>query len=202
MPLERRPHLAPVLDALEHALAQRAEPQVERRVGEHCGADVGEVVEPVGKVQPRELDRARKREGRGEPEGERERGPARRRVAGHVVAAPVGEQQREQGDAGRGLLDVETLCEVGGRGEDDERDRELPGAAAAAREPAREPDEREPEGDRREPCCMRHARGSGCLHERGPVGHLGRERRDDADDADAGGRPGDRSLRPRAPQLR
>ena len=48
----------------------------------------------------------------------------------------VAEQRDEQEQRDRRLLEVETLREVRGRGGDDDRDRELPGAAPATRERA------------------------------------------------------------------
>src|SRR5262249_19703614 len=121
---------------------------------------------------------------RGEGEPDHDQRAHTLRVARHVEARAPPEQRRQQDQRCRGFLDVEALCEVRDRRAEHDDRAELPGAPASARERAREPDQRDPEGQGDDPCRMRHARRQHAPHEVVPVRELRRQRRDDSDKPD------------------
>ena len=94
------------------------------------------------------------------------------------------DQGDEQEQRDRRLLEVEALREVRRGRRDDDDDCELPGAPAALRERAREPDQPERAGDREDARGLRPARRQHAAHELDAVRHLRRQRRDDPDHAD------------------
>ena len=104
---------------------------------------------------------------------------------------PAGAEERDQEREVHGrLLEVEALREVGDGGGRDDHDGEVPRAALAAGEAAREPDHPEPEGKRECPGGRRDARRQHAVHEAHAVGRLGRQRRDDRDEAGSDCEPG------------
>ena len=120
-------------------------------------------------------------------------GPSPGRPARRTGGAPRS-SATSSSEVDRRLLDVEALREVRDRRGDHERDRELPGAALAAGEPAREPDHPEPERERERPGGVGHAGRQDAVDEAQAVGRFGRQRGDDRDEAGDRREPGEQRL--------
>jgi hypothetical protein len=164
---------------------QGAERQHDREGRERVG-------EPVHRAAGLQGERPAGR--RSEREPGRERRPELHRLARDVEALPEPDQRGEQEEARRGLLDVEPLGEVGERDRHDEGDPELPRAAAARGQGARQPDEAEAEGERRDPRRRGDLGREHAAYEIHAGGELRGQRRGDAQAADRGREPGEGRL--------
>ena len=136
-------------------------------------------------------------------QGERgdQQGLHRPRVTRHVESVPKAEQRQQQEQPERRLFDVQPLDQVRDRDPEDEGHCELPGSLPSACERTRQPDEREPESECRDPRGPENARRKHAANELVTVRELGRERRGDADHPDRGSRPAERHLAAKASEL-
>ena len=128
---------------------ERTQPQEERGEAEQDPERGEHVGEPARQLAPVQLDAEHDGARGGECGGDGEQRPRRARIAGDVEAPPVPHECREERERDdRRLLEVEALREMRDGGCDHDHDAELPRAAAAMGERAREPDERDPERER------------------------------------------------------
>jgi hypothetical protein len=165
---------------------QRPEPEDEAESRE-------DVFDPVV-AESSHIEQDDQRCGRRERERRQDQGPYEKRVAGHVEALAEPIQRRKHEQAQRSFLDVEAFREMRDRQPDDEPNRELPRATAPARQRAREPDERQPEGERQDARGARKTWGQHAAHEVRAVGELGCERRGDAGGSHRCGGPTEHEL--------
>ncbi len=182
----------PFVGHVPGAFGEGAEPEVQRAQRERADHDQQRVVDAVGvrhgAVEVEDGDR--------DDDDERERDLEQRThrlgIARSDELAPRANERREDDQRDQRLFEVEALGEMGHRGRDDESHGQLPGAALAPGQAAREPEQPEAERERERPRDSGHPLGENAPDDPAPVGHLRGRRRDDGDETDERGRPCER----------